>query len=277
MNREVKFKDADSQIFTVKVEIKDGRLSMSGDYGSGCGQCLDSIKPKNAEQKRLVEIWNMYHLNDMKAGTVKQEEFLQRCEKDNHIKIEYGEAIRLLEQVELLTVPHPDKPGKFYTYGDEWLKRELPEGLETELHEVCNRILLLEQEAKTGKLIKDLTDDELEERGYGNEEIALAKHLELTTDELEEIEQRQPSNFEYGGMTYFVGTEEEAEQTAMDYLTNDPYLWQEAAKAGHTELGLQEWAEEVVSVDGVGHILNSHDGTEDSEEVNGMWYTIIRR
>jgi len=45
---------------------------MSGEYNNGMGQCLDSIRPADNNQKRLIEIWKAYHLNGMNAGTPKQ-------------------------------------------------------------------------------------------------------------------------------------------------------------------------------------------------------------
>ena len=77
MERKVIFIDANHNKFTIEVEVKDGRFSASGDWGQSSGQCLDSIKPLNDAQKQLVDIWTKYHLNDMHAGTEKQEDLLR--------------------------------------------------------------------------------------------------------------------------------------------------------------------------------------------------------
>lgn len=50
-------------------------FSAQGDYEGGGGQCLDSIGelyPDDPVVKRLVQIWEAYHLNDMRAGTPAQ-------------------------------------------------------------------------------------------------------------------------------------------------------------------------------------------------------------
>lgn len=52
------------------------------------------------------------------------------------------------------------------------------------------------------------------------------------------------------GWDFYVGTEEELYDEAEKYLTEDPSLWIEAVKAGSTEKGLREWAEEVSTWDG---------------------------
>jgi hypothetical protein len=52
-------------------------------------------------------------------------------------------------------------------------------------------------------------------------------------------------------------------------------LWKEAVKAGSTELGLREWAEEVVEYDGAASVLNSYDGGQKEVRVDGTYIVII--
>jgi len=54
-------------------------------------------------------------------------------------------------------------------------------------------------------------------------------------------------------------------------------MWKEAVKAGNTTLGLDDWIQEVIDIDGLGHTLNSWDGSEDSEVIKGIDYFICRR
>jgi hypothetical protein len=53
-------------------------------------------------------------------------------------------------------------------------------------------------------------------------------------------------------------------------------MWIEQIKADRTELSFKEWQDWVISSDGYGHILNSWDGSEDSQEIDGTTYYIIR-
>lgn len=69
MKRTVSFVDKNKSKFTVEIELTDGKLSMTGQYGGGCGQCQDSIVPATSAQAELVQLWNDWHLNDMHAGT----------------------------------------------------------------------------------------------------------------------------------------------------------------------------------------------------------------
>lgn len=80
MIRTVKLKDANGVTFYIEIEIVNGKFSMSGTYPGGCGQCYDSIVPANDKQKKLVEMWKTYHLNDMNAGTIEQELLLKSKE-----------------------------------------------------------------------------------------------------------------------------------------------------------------------------------------------------
>ena len=81
----VKFKDANNNLYSVEIEItqRNGypEFTMSGEGNESIGQCDDSIKPKNAQQKRLKELWNKYHLNGTNAGTPKQTKIIKEMEK----------------------------------------------------------------------------------------------------------------------------------------------------------------------------------------------------
>jgi hypothetical protein len=49
-----------------------------------CGQCLDDLLklfPDNPTMKRVIAIWNQYHLNDMKAGLPEQEKAVEEIKK----------------------------------------------------------------------------------------------------------------------------------------------------------------------------------------------------
>jgi len=130
-----------------KAEIEDGKLSISGviapykggNAGGGCGQIdmefehrdpkdndkrysepvkADDIKFAQGWTKDLwfdfLDIWKKWHLNDMKAGTPKQEEALKDCPFTD-----YTERCGWLRGLGLY-----DDNG--YKYGTAWLKVELP-------------------------------------------------------------------------------------------------------------------------------------------------------
>lgn len=83
------------------------------------GQCLDSLVPFFKHNKLFMEIhkfWKQYHLNDMHAGTEKQEKLLEQYDT----RISYNEKCKILENNNLLY-------DNGYKYGSAWLFREIPE------------------------------------------------------------------------------------------------------------------------------------------------------
>ena len=40
-------------------------------------------------------------------------------------------------------------------------------------------------------------------------------------------------------------------------------MWKMAVEGGNTRLGIEEWAEQVINIDGYGSILSSYDGSEE--------------
>lgn len=273
--RVVNFKDAAGTIFTVEIKIEDGRLSMTGEHGRGCGQCQDNIVPKDDDQEELVKIWNKWHLNDMHAGTQLQENAVKAWLKETRERYEYQHIVKYLKSIGLHT-DHTKVPG--YKYGTAWLKQDLPENVDIDIDKLCDRIEETEGNEVKGCFLPLLNDKELELvcDDYGEQKVALGIHLSLTDDELEEVEENG-NCLSYGGREYFVGTYDEAEYEAREYLTNDTEIWRMMIADGRTELGLDDWVEMVINIDGIGHILGSYDGTEYEITMYRETYVIVRR
>jgi hypothetical protein len=64
MKTTVNFLDKNRNKVIVNVGIENGKLSMTGDYGSVLGQIQDHIKPVTEAQKQLVDIWHKWHLTE---------------------------------------------------------------------------------------------------------------------------------------------------------------------------------------------------------------------
>ncbi len=282
MKRKITFKDKDKNIFNVDVEIIEGRFSARGDYGGGCGQCLDHIKPKNKHQKKLIDLWHKYHLNDMNAGTKEQEKAIEEAIKEKKLEnYDYEKVCTYLKSIKLYEVIYYGKP---YKYGHGWLKRRLPSNIEEETNAICNNIEKIEQEEKGEILVSKLEDMTEEEIGkleievydFSDEIFALAIHLELTIDELEEIEEDGTNRYIYGGINYYVGTEDELYDIAKESLEGNE-MWKMAVEADSTTKSEEEWIEEVLNMDGIGHTLNGWDGSDHIQQYNETDYTICRQ
>ena len=126
----------------VDVELKDGAFSASAYLCKGkeeiaAGQCFSTVLSEvpelrnNALFMEIVELWETYHLNDLHAGTMKQEGYLEMYSKwhgvDDLLKADnYNEACAVLKSAGLFE----DNGVK---YGQTWVKWELP-------NDVVNRI-----------------------------------------------------------------------------------------------------------------------------------------
>lgn len=113
----------------IEMELKDGVFRASGsiknargtDSLSG-GQNIDEIADLMKDNKDVQEIrdlWHKYHLNNLHAGTEKQEDALMK-KFGNRNASDYDKHVEYLKSVGLY-----EDDG--YKYGTGWLKREIPD------------------------------------------------------------------------------------------------------------------------------------------------------
>lgn len=111
---EVEFIDG---VFTASAYVWDNKHS---NIVMG-GQCLDELQPflcTNKTFNTIYRLWKLYHLNNMHAGTRKQE---------NALKQKFGgvDANRYTEQCDYLkSINLYNDNG--YKFGTGWLKEEIP-------------------------------------------------------------------------------------------------------------------------------------------------------
>lgn len=86
---EVSFIDADNHRAKIRVELRgqEGQttFSASGDYLGGGGQCLEKIKPRTEAQKKLIQLWEKHHLeevNKIKHFQVNLESLMTEIKKE---------------------------------------------------------------------------------------------------------------------------------------------------------------------------------------------------
>lgn len=95
-----------------------------------CGQIIDIIYLENLNDnevmKRIYEIHSKYHLNDMHAGTKKQEEKLAI-----YTDLSYEEKIEVLKKSDLYI-------DDGYRYGSDWLFRKIPDDTIEEIKELMS-------------------------------------------------------------------------------------------------------------------------------------------
>ena len=113
----------------------EGKLPHTRDCAY-CGQIQDTIREElsrgmklaidRKKLLRILEIWDKWQLNDVTAGTEKQEKALKEHYAKNKRRCSYEDACALLKRKDLY-----DERG--YTYGTSWLLNVLPEEIKREV------------------------------------------------------------------------------------------------------------------------------------------------
>jgi hypothetical protein len=125
-----KYKE-DGKTYTGKVSLElraegGGKVvfSATGEVYRGkkpvmCGQCLDDLQKHFPTRKDFVKIyrwWKLYHLNDMHAGTTRQEEVLNTISEELR---DYDKDCEVLKKAGV----YEDNG---YVYGTAWLYVPIP-------------------------------------------------------------------------------------------------------------------------------------------------------
>lgn len=113
---EVEVELSDKGVFTASATIWNSKKT-----DCVCaGQCLDEVAKhvKSDKFKKIYRLWKQYHLNDMHAGTVRQEEALDAAGLTNYAN-NYRKCCEYLESINLLV-------DDGYKFGTGWLKRDIP-------------------------------------------------------------------------------------------------------------------------------------------------------
>lgn len=136
----------------VTIELKDvnGHLEFtaSGDIWNmphtdivRGGQCLDTIKRhvKDDTFNEIYRLWKKYHLNCMHAGTVEQENALDKAvaegKLENRYASNYDKCCEYLKSIGMYEVEYEGKP---YRYGTGWIPYDIPETDLNKIKELIN-------------------------------------------------------------------------------------------------------------------------------------------
>lgn len=108
------------------------------------GQCLDEIYEHRNELKnkdlfvKVYKIWKQYHLNCLHAGTPEQELAIDEWEKKGN-EYTYTKACNYLKSIGLYETNFTGRTqskvyhNEPYTYGSEWVIKEIPKDVEKEI------------------------------------------------------------------------------------------------------------------------------------------------
>ena len=163
-----------------------------------------------------------------------------------------------------------------YMFGTGWLYNEIKQEDIDEFLSVAHDVF--EEYKSMQSDITEYTEEQVEElcreHGLGRDLVIAACALSIAFKHdigqvIDDIITGSRRYFTYLGNSYYIGTDEQLEKCAKSYLTDDPFLWQEAVAAGDTTDSLNDWAQWVVDMDGFSSILNTYDGDCRSYDVDG--------
>lgn len=269
---EIEFRDKEC---LVKVEIRyedKKSISFSGHRAGGFGQI--TINPRTDLQQKLVDYWDLLHLNDMHAGTPEQELALKYCtSKDYKERCEYLKSIGLYEV---------EWEGKPYRYGTGWLTYPLPKSLDEywkELLQLKIEILVEDDEYRGETLLHEADNkyELLEDFDYPDEVLALAQHLELKINDVDGIIHNENCRYNVLGTDYICGLDNDVDEIFEESIKNyiDDCVLPEIPKQYHRYFNEEDFIEDCYK-DGRGHALNRYDDNEYEETVNGKTYYIYQ-
>lgn len=264
----------------------------------------DKMDYDNMSNPRNTKYWGKLKRNNILAK--KWVETKLSSELDH-----YEWSVMYLKHIGMYEVEHPEKQ-EMFKYGHGWLTRQLPENFWNDLMTLCNTIETLEQESNTSASVVELVNnDEWDQLSdYNDQHIALGYHLNLTVEELDDIELSDYGygnnvHFEVHGTEYYCGTESEITNAVKEYI--EQTLWafnssfltkytsdnigddvisilQEQCESGNDGiLELVNWnnnqneiTEDAIKSDGWAHFLNGYDGKGSEETINNETYLICR-
>jgi len=186
---------------------------------------------------------------------------------------------------------------KGYKYGTDWFYLPVPEDVCDRIDLLCETLQNEEKElsqklavpgdfdmgAEEFEITESVVDNVMEMRECEEQEakrfIALGVHLGLTFSDLDAtFEESDDCLYLANGTEYYIGTEEELIEIARDRVNDKEYeyYWREAVAAKSTTLGLKEWRESIIKIDGWCSVLNSWDGRYESYNVAGECICVSR-
>lgn len=155
------------------------------------GQNLETIAkliPGNKDLQELIGYWRKYHLNDLKAGTKRQTEAVEKWQAEGN-KYDYTAATEHLKSIEL-------DEDKGYKYGHGWLYEPIPESVVNRIIELANKLDsdsyamggALEHGLMVGDTVLLLKDDYL---GIVNEQTGKMATINISTGERTEVNEME--------------------------------------------------------------------------------------
>jgi len=292
---EVRFIDANGSVIDLEINqtYRNGYREFTAsawERGGGGGQMQDRIVPTNDAQKKLIELWNKYHLkeiNDKVWGeilrAVKEVKRIEEEKKANSkLSWEDIDDPKIVALGKLLDIS-PDQANEIIS--GSGTQYNVGEGY---------YIVATDEEADNLAYedVENLVDDiGLSSFNVNWDDVVQTDWFDMAMQEsydsyVEDIESESASSDEYENRLEEEIAEAgvETSEELSEHLQNQ---WRDGVEWYIDNFGEEDFntvvkekqlvdteklAEYIISVDGRGNLLNRYDGVEHEQEVNGTWY-----
>ncbi len=283
--RTVKIHDTNGNYTEIDLEVtyRNGypEFTMSNEHG----QWQDRISPKNENQRKLLDIWRLWHLNGMNAGTEVQEAALNVWGRKS-----YEENVEHLKLIGLYATEHE---GRTYQYGHGWIRKDLPKDFIETLEVFCDTLDTEEDEHNANPITLSMIDEEFFNEKANELDItpeklmAICLHCTISVEGIEYIKNEQANNFCIEWQDYLVATEDEANTAHLEYiesLVDECGMKAFRSVARDPSVTMDQDGNIIITAGTVtipaserGNSLSSYDGREHEREVDGEIFYLYRR
>ncbi len=177
--------------------------------------------------------------------------------------------------------PLGENQTKLIKLWDEWhlnnKSKPLPENFEDSLNTLLDDIEAEEEEKRERKATKE-DGDLFQDFSESETAHALALMLELSINEIEDIEENDNNQWTVQGVDYLAGTDDEMDEAWDEELENyiDECILPDVPENVRMYFDNEKWKDDA-RMDGRGHALNRYDGGEESISLNGVDYYAYRQ
>ena len=217
-NKEITIHDKDGKRFDLTIT---NEWSSTWPYFSICSQSWQwQFNPKSDNQKKLLDIWNTYHLVWMSAWTKEQMEIVNSLEDKS-----YDIACKVLKEKWLYEVEYKWQP---YRYWSWWIYKDFPDNFQEDLLKLIDDLIEEEETYSLRKItIEDLDNEEF--INHANENcnwefeklMAACIHCWVSWNWLDNVRCNLDWNYwNVEWFEYYIYTDEEANEAHRDYIEN---------------------------------------------------------
>lgn len=278
-NRNVILHDSNWNKFDIECEITNRNgypeFSMSWEWWWSSWQNEDNIKPRTDNQRKLLDLWDNWHLNWMRAWTEKQMKLL----RDYKITInanDYNNTVDYLQKHKFdwseLTVTEYDRSMKAiqeykdsidkiyskdifisayvdmhewmpYLYWHSWIRKTLPDDFKDNLVMLLDELDSEEEEYNSNPITIDMLEsdiiiDKANDLDITPEKLmAMCLYLNVSIEWLDNISKWYwDNNFEIEWTNYLVCTDDEADEEVKKYIEQNCCYFNASFLAEQTDL-----------------------------------------